>query len=171
MAACRCGSAVRRRRGVTVTFRCEDPEADEPFLRRLILDTISGELGADQWPALLRDQIVESQYAARRHGPLGSFPEGRSRIILLDSDPAGWLYTGTLDDSVWIAEIMVRPELRGRGVGTAALREVLGQASAEGKPVRLSVNVLNAGAIRLYERLGFRRTGGSEVQHTMEARP
>jgi hypothetical protein len=37
--------------------------------------------------------------------------------------------------------------------------------------VRLTVNVLNARAIRLYQNLGFRRTGGDGIQHTLEAGP
>jgi ribosomal protein S18 acetylase RimI-like enzyme len=35
-------------------------------------------------------------------------------------------------------------------------------------PVRLHVNILNRGAVRLYERLGFRTIEDDEVQYLME---
>ena len=154
-----------------ITLRPESPAADDEFVRHLVVETIAGELGAHHWPERLRSQVLGVQLATRRQGPRVSFPEGESRIILLDGQPAGWIYTATLDDTIWLAEIMVAPEQRGKGVGSAAIRQVLALAARSRKPVRLTVNVLNTGAIRLYERLGFRRTGGNEVQHEMEARP
>jgi ribosomal protein S18 acetylase RimI-like enzyme len=53
------------------------------------------------------------------------------------------------------------------GIGSAVLRELLAEADGAGKTVTLNVNATNRAAA-LYERLGFRRTGGSEVQHYME---
>jgi GNAT superfamily N-acetyltransferase len=153
-----------------ITLRPETA-GDEPFLRRLILETIAIELGAHSWPEPLRSQVLELQFGTRRHGPRGSLPQGESRIILMDGAPAGWLYSGVLEDCVWVSEIMVLPELRDRGAGAAALRQVLAEAARAGLPVRLTVNVQNSGAIRLYERLGFHRIGGNEVQYQMEARP
>jgi ribosomal protein S18 acetylase RimI-like enzyme len=50
------------------------------------------------------------------------------------------------------------------------LRQTLERAEKAGKPARLHVNAANAGAIRLYERLGFRRIGGDEVNYLMEWR-
>ena len=144
---------------------------DEPFLRRLITETIALELGAGGWPEPMRSQLLNLQYQNRRMGPCAGFPGAESHVILLDGEPAGWLYFANLDHEIHIVEIMVLPECRSRGAGAGAIRHVLALASAGGKPVRLTVNVLNAGAIRLYERLGFRRVGGNEVQHEMEARP
>jgi ribosomal protein S18 acetylase RimI-like enzyme len=149
-------------------LRPEAPGADEPFLRKLILATIAAELGADAWPEPIRTQILEMQYGVRRQGVRSAHPEGESRLILDAGEPVGWIYTATSPDQVWLAEIMVLPERRGRGLGAAAIRKILADARVAGKPVRLMVNMQNAGAIRLYERLGFRRTGGTEVQHLME---
>jgi len=155
---------------MTVTLRPEAP-ADEAFLRRLVLETIALELGAYLWPEPLRTQILDLQYRTRRLGAHSSYPEGESRIILLDGEPAGWLYTAVLEEKLWVAEVMVLPEFRGRGAGAAALSEVLAEARRTGKCVGLTVNTTNTAAIRFYERLGFERTGGSEVQYEMEALP
>jgi ribosomal protein S18 acetylase RimI-like enzyme len=156
---------------MSVQLRPENPADDEAFLRRLVMETIALELGADRWPEPMRSHLLNLQYKNRRMGPRAGFPAGESHIILLDGEPAGWIFFANMEHEIHIVEIMVRPEWRSRGVGGDAVRQVCALASAAGKPVRLTVNVLNAGAIRLYERLGFRRVGGDEVQHEMEARP
>jgi GNAT superfamily N-acetyltransferase len=153
---------------MTVTTRPEDPSADEPFFRRLILENLMLELGAAHWPQPMRDQLLEMQYTGRRHTARHCHPDGDSRIILVDGAPAGWVFTANLEDFVWLSEILVLPELRGKGVGSAVLRDVI--AAAAGVPVRLNVSAFNAGAVRLYERHGFRRVGGDEAQHLMEYR-
>lgn len=56
-------------------------------------------------------------------------------------------------------------------VGTAVIRQLLAAAAVTGKPLRLSVAVTNRAAIALYERLGFHRIAGDEVQHLMEYNP
>ncbi|WP_430780260.1 GNAT family N-acetyltransferase [Actinoplanes sp. G11-F43] len=54
----------------------------------------------------------------------------------------------------------VRPELRGRGAGTALIRSCAGRAAGRGfAEITLEVEVGNAGAIRLYRRLGFVTVG------------
>ena len=63
-----------------VTLRPEDAIADEPFLRSLITETIALELGADNWPEPVRDQLLSLQFANRRHRPQISFPEGTNSL-------------------------------------------------------------------------------------------
>ena len=59
-----------------------------------------------------------------------------------------------------LESIVVAPELRGRGIGAALLAEVIQRARAQGaRRLDLEVRASNAGAIRLYERLGLRETG------------
>lgn len=155
---------------MTVSLRTETPE-DEPFLRRLILETIAASLGASSWPEPMRTHLLEIQYSARRQSVRANFPDGDSQLILVDGESAGWLYRAKLPDEIRVVEIIVADRHRGKGVGTAVLSTVLSEAQETSKPVRLSVDVRNSGASRLYERLGFRRTAGDELHHFMEKQP
>ena len=63
--------------------------------------------------------------------------------------------------------IAVDEQWRGRGVGAALLRELIGMAADEGyAALSLSVNMRNP-AKRLYERLGFRGMRGAHGNVTM----
>lgn len=55
--------------------------------------------------------------------------------------------------------LWVRPDLRGRGVGTAATAAVLRIALAHAPTVSLYVNDFNVAARRMYARLGMRQVG------------
>ena len=60
---------------------------------------------------------------------------------------------------VHVAQVAVAPERRGSGLATAMLRDVLAKASADGfASASLLVGEHNAGARRLYDRLGFKET-------------
>lgn len=144
---------------------------DEPFLRSLILETIADEFGAGRWPEPLRSQILDLQYSARRQG-VGAPGSGVSEeIVIADAEPAGWLVLSSTGDHIRLIEIMIAAANRNRGIGSEILRQVIACGAREGKPVRLSVNVTNTRAERLYSRLGFRRIGGNDVQHLMERIP
>jgi ribosomal protein S18 acetylase RimI-like enzyme len=146
-------------------------EQDEGFLRHLIIETAAAELGASAWPEPLRSQILDMEYARRRHANRTNDPEVQSSVIQVDGVDAGWIVLVTMPDHLYLSEIMILPELRGGGIGTVAIGQVLSKAGEAGKPVRLRVNVMNPRAARLYERVGFRRIDGDEVQHVMECRP
>jgi ribosomal protein S18 acetylase RimI-like enzyme len=155
---------------MTVTLRPESG-ADGPFLHDLIRATIAAELGADAWPEPMRSHLVGIQCAGRRQSVRASHPDGQSHILLADGQPAGWLFTAHLPTEIRLVEIMVLASHRGQGIGSAAISGIIDDARRERKPVRLTVNVTNTGATRLYERLGFRRTGGDAVQSIMEWTP
>jgi ribosomal protein S18 acetylase RimI-like enzyme len=146
-----------------VTLRPET-ESDDAFVRRLIFETVAEELGAAAWPEPMRSQLLAVQCTGRRHRP-----SGFGKIIGVDGGDAGWVVVTALAHEVFLMEIMVLPELRGRGIGTAVISGILAEASVSGKPVRLNVNVTNQGAIRLYQRLGFTKIGGDAAQQLMSA--
>jgi ribosomal protein S18 acetylase RimI-like enzyme len=150
-----------------ITRRRETPQ-DEAFLRRMIIDTVARELGADAWPEPMRGHLLGIQFQGRRQFHRANYPDAVSEVIEVDGSDAGWMVVVSLPHEVRLVEIMVAAECRGQGIGSAAIGDVLGAAEKAGKPVRLHVNVTNTGAIRLYERLGFRRIDGDEVQHLME---
>jgi ribosomal protein S18 acetylase RimI-like enzyme len=141
---------------------------DEPFLRGLVVETVAAELGASAWPEPMRTHLLGLQYTSRRQSHRLNFPGADSQIIQFNGADVGWVVVNTSPDEVRLVEIMIVPELRSRGIGTAVIREILAAGGDAGKPVRLSVNPMNRAAIRLYERLGFRHTGADETQQFME---
>ena len=152
---------------VAVTLRPECSQ-DESFIRNLILETIAGELGASAWPEPMRSHLLGVQYAGRRQSFRLTFPEAASYVIESGGIAAGWAVVTDLPQEMFLVEIMVSPECRNRGIGSAVIRQLAADAAAHRKPVRLTVNAMNSAAIRLYERLGFHRTGGDEVRYLME---
>jgi len=152
---------------MTITRRPETP-ADEPFLRQMTIASLTQELMAWMWPEAIRDQLLLMQYTAKLGSLRSNHPAASSEIILADGEPAGWIFLDESPEQIHLCEIMTLIEQRGKGVGSTVLREVLEAADRAGKPVRLLVSVTNTGAVKLYERLGFVRTAGNEVQHEME---
>jgi len=102
--------------------------------------------------------------AARLRALLG----GASTIALLAGEPASGVALVTLRPNVWYAgpvalldELYVRPELRGRGTGTALLGlacDVVRERDA--RLFEVNVDEGDAGARRFYERHGFTTTPG-----------
>jgi ribosomal protein S18 acetylase RimI-like enzyme len=96
---------------------------------------------------------------------------GRDEVFLGVVDgkegPAGYLY-GRLEGKDWnalleahaaLVDVFVRPDERGSGVGEALVEAFCAWAAARGFPqVVLSTATQNAGAQRLFAKLGFRPT-------------
>jgi mycothiol synthase len=84
------------------------------------------------------------------------FRPDASFVAFSGDTPAGFI----LCDKGWIAQLGVRPEWRGRGLGAALIVPALRYFRAAGlAAVSLGVNVDNPSAARLYTRLGFAVTG------------
>lgn len=88
---------------------------------------------------------------------------GGSTIALLAGEPANGVALLTLRPNVWydgpvalLDELYVRPDLRGRGIGTALLhRAVEVVRERGGRLMEINVDEDDSGARRFYERHGF----------------
>jgi ribosomal protein S18 acetylase RimI-like enzyme len=106
------------------------------------------------WDEAARAEMLGLQFAARR----AARTDAREEVVLLDGRRVGAI-TARLDgDGVHVLDLAIVPELRGRGIGSAALAEVVGDRAA-----RVEVESANAGARRFYERLGFEPAGDDGV--------
>jgi ribosomal-protein-alanine N-acetyltransferase len=84
---------------------------------------------------------------------LGAF-EQESRKLL------GYLIIARYVDAWHVMNIAVDPEYQRRGIATMLMEELFELTSPDGRRgYTLEVRVSNAGAIRLYERLGFKGRG------------
>ena len=67
-----------------------------------------------------------------------------------------------------LARLAGRPDLRGRGLGAALVRELmLHMKQAGGSRVTVNTQANNAASLALYDRLGFRRTGEQYPIYTL----
>ena len=151
---------------MTVTCRPLSEE-DEAFVRQLILQMVTDELGAGMWPEAVRGPLLEMQYRGRLEGIRTNWQDAEQEIVLVDGQAAGWVVVARREDAIHLVEIVIHSKHRGRGLGTSRIQELLAESDRTGKPVRLSVTTTNP-ANRLYERLGFQRNGGDAVRHFME---
>jgi len=80
------------------------------------------------------------------------------------SEPQGYLELNPMPgerDHLWLGHCVVRPELRGRGLGKVMVRLMLDEAFAHRRAERVSLVVFpdNLGAIRCYAACGFIQAG------------
>ena len=106
-----------------------------------------------------------------RHGDDGTIamtPDGgaigAAWLRLWPDDDCGY---GFIDVRTPELSVAVRPEFRGRGVGTTLLRRVLRRADAAYESVSLSVSIQNP-AVRLYQRFGFVVVAADEAAMVMQ---
>lgn len=91
----------------------------------------------------------------------------KAHIILLKNEPAGLLKVSRSDDKTEVLQLQIDPAQQGKGLGKTILKDILDEASKEGKTVELSVLKTNK-AQHLYARLGFKTVSEDEHSYFME---
>jgi GNAT superfamily N-acetyltransferase len=148
--------------GISYRVKSED---DAPFIERLYAST-RAELAITGWPEELKRQfIAQQQFAQDRHFEL-CHPQAEWLLIEQRGELIGRLYVEDRGGELWLIDIALMPESRGRGVGTAVLKDLLEQGREAGKPVSLNVFKTNP-ARHLYERLGFILAGDAGAHDRM----
>jgi len=97
-----------------------------------------------------------------------NFTPERGRIVMVDGRAVG-VFTAERRPAEWfIWAIAIGPEMQGRGLGAALLRDQLATAARDGLPTRLQVLLVNP-ARQLYERLGFAIIDETPTHYLMSA--
>lgn len=132
-------------------------DGDRPALLALYATTRAEELALQPWPEATKAQFVAQQYDLQHRHFVAHFPDAAFLVLARGAGVVGRLYVdrSTRGPRDLVVDILLAPEWRGAGVGGALLRAVQADASARGREVELHVLSWNAGARRLYERLGF----------------
>ncbi|SHM65982.1 N-acetylglutamate synthase, GNAT family [Chryseobacterium carnipullorum] len=90
----------------------------------------------------------------------------KAHIILLNDEPVGLLKINR-GDKTEVLQLQIDPTQQGKGLGKKILKDILEEASKEGKTVELSVLKTNK-AQYLYTSLGFKTVGEDEHSYFME---
>ncbi|HEX7317147.1 MAG TPA: GNAT family N-acetyltransferase [Pyrinomonadaceae bacterium] len=107
------------------------------------------------WDDAQKLAFCRMQYHAQKLEYDARYPDAQYDVILLEGRTAGRVWIGRDDDEIHMLDITVLPWAQGRGVGTALIKRLIEEARASGKHLRHMVFIMNEGARRLYERLGF----------------
>lgn len=141
------------------------------FLLRLYATTRADEMAmVVDWTDEQKEWFVRSQFQAQHTWYQEHYGDAQFDLILIDGVPAGRLYVHRRATEIRLVDISLMPELRGRGIGSALLRELMAEAEAAGKPLTIHVEKYNP-AMRLYLRLGFRPIEDRGPYDLMEWKP
>jgi len=121
-------------------------------------------LGVQHAAYAIEAQLIGFPGLPPAHETLARLQGSGEELWLCEDDGAllGAVGVERSDDELLIARLFVAPSALRRGVGTALVRKALDEAG--GRRVRVGTAALNAPALALYERLGFRRARESEPE-------
>ncbi|HYY43493.1 MAG TPA: GNAT family N-acetyltransferase, partial [Pyrinomonadaceae bacterium] len=142
--------------------------ADEEFLFQLYASTRTEELAPLGWSAAQLTLFLRLQFEAQRRHYNAHFSPDRHHIILLDGQPVGRMWVELRADEIRAVDIALLPSVRGSGIGTQMLHELIAESIQTGLPLRFSVEKNNLRALPLYERLGFVVIGDIGTHFLME---
>jgi ribosomal protein S18 acetylase RimI-like enzyme len=144
---------------------------DEQVLYEVYRSTRADELAGIPWSEDQLKAFLKMQLNARDQSYRMNYPQIDDRVILFREQPIGRLMVVRADEEIRLADVALLPVHRGNGIGAALVKDLIAEADSSNKPVRLQVEKPNAGARRLYERLGFTATGETMTHTQMEYRP
>jgi ribosomal protein S18 acetylase RimI-like enzyme len=126
---------------------------DDEHLLRILFGESRPDLAA--LPSELRADLVDLQFRAQRRQYIERYPDARYDVIVVGSDVVGQIVVAASADSLRIVDITVSHAVRGTGIGSAVVLDIIDEAERLGRAVGLSVWSENVAARRFYERLGF----------------
>jgi ribosomal protein S18 acetylase RimI-like enzyme len=142
---------------------------DEAFLLTVYASTREREMALTDWLEVQKQAFIKTQFTLQQQGYKKQFPDACNSIILFNGEPAGRLIVDRSNENeLRGVDIAMLPAYRNAGIGSYLVKELLHEAAAARKPFRIQVEIFNYDAIRLYERLGFSKTGESHTHIAME---
>jgi len=155
--------------GGGISFRPIRPD-DAAFLYEVYASTRIEELAVVDWDEAHKAALLHMQFTAQHQFSQEHYTQTDFLLMLRDAVPVGRLYVARWQDEIRMVDIALLPPYRNTGIGTAILRDLLAEAAAAHKPVRIHVEKFNP-ALRLYERLGFAPIEDKGVYLFMEWAP
>jgi len=141
-------------------------EDDREFLAALYASTRAEEMKNVPWTEEEKAEFLRMQFDAQTFHYDDQYDRSGFSIIERDGQPIGRLYRELQGNDIHIIDISLVPEVRGAGLGTVLLQEILDEAVGAGQTVSIYVEHFNP-AKRLYHRLGFQEIGENGVYHLM----
>ena len=147
-------------------------ENDRDFLYNLYANSRETELAQVVWQQMPMDKttFLTSQFEAQHHHYTTNFIGANFSIVMWNDKPIGRFYIDHRQEEIRLLDIILLPEYRNQGIGSAFLTNILDEAKQMSVPVRLHVEYDNP-AMNLYQRFGFYCLEDKGVYKLMEWQP
>jgi ribosomal protein S18 acetylase RimI-like enzyme len=145
-------------------------DSDRDFLFQLYASTRAHEIAPFGWPPAQQEAFLRMQFTSQQQWYAMSYAQAEHHIVEQDGVPIGRLMVTRNPPVAVLVDIALLPEHRGKGIGGELVRDLIQQCNQAKLPLRLQVLRTNP-AQRLYERLGFIRTGEDQMYFQMEKKP
>lgn len=141
---------------------------DLDFLRKLYISTRWDEVAVlIDWTEQQKLSFLSEQFSFQHAHYMEQYAGADFLIIKQGANQIGRLYKEYRADEIRIIDIALLPEYRGKGIGGKIMKSILAEAEKKGIAVRIHVEHNNP-AMKLYNRLGFKKIGDSGVYFFME---
>lgn len=125
---------------------------DAPMLRDLYLDMLGTDAEGDLEPhqrtlILMSAQQAEADLDRR-------YPDLTRLTVCADGLPVGRLLLSSAGSHIRLVDLTLLPHMRGQGIGTHLVNELIGEASVASYTLHAAVDK-DSRAVRFLERLGF----------------
>lgn len=140
---------------VDVKLRPATPD-DHEFMAALYASTRHEELRDTGWPEAQKTAFLRMQFEAQSRHYDEHYAGAERNLVVLDGEPVGRFWIYRMPSEIRIVDIALLPDARNRGIGKSLLDGLIAEANRERAKVTIHVERFNP-AMRLYERLGFRK--------------
>jgi GNAT superfamily N-acetyltransferase len=140
---------------------------DLEFLQRLYASTRADELERAGFPVEQRAAFCRMQFNAQQHHYALYFARAVDSVLEIDGVAIGRELLARAADELFLVDIALLPEFRGRGIGSHRLALLIEESRVLNCPIRLCAEQ-GSRAEALYRRHGFAVTGEEGVHFMME---
>ncbi|MEX1196757.1 MAG: GNAT family N-acetyltransferase [Pseudohongiellaceae bacterium] len=103
----------------------------------------------------------------QRHGFMENIQQSGFTIARLRDDDIGGYCLKDRGRFLHLDILLIDPRWQNCGLGTMVMQDLIEQSRASGRPLQLDVLKTNAGALRLYRRLGFTTFDEDQARHRL----
>jgi GNAT superfamily N-acetyltransferase len=145
-------------------------DGDRALLLAIYASTRAEELAVTGWTDEVKAAFLAQQFAAQDSHYRLHHPDASYDVVMVEGEPAGRLYVDRGEEEILLVDVALLPGFRGRGIGSAVLRQVIAEADAAGKVLSIHVEKANRARV-LYVRHGFAEVADHGIYLLLQRQP